>query len=179
MKLIYTRFCPECSEVFSTKSNLNKDKGTCPSCTNKNTIPISSFLRGEKRKGDDDKSPMIIAIDFDGTVVDHRYPEIGEDVPHAVECLKKLTEKGHKLILFTMRSNIGLFEAMEWFKKKEIFLWGVQYNPNQAGWSQSNKCYAEIYIDDSAFGCPLIFPSGFARPCVDWKIIERCLIGND
>ena len=47
---------------------------------------------------------MIIAIDFDGTCVTHEFPKIGKDIG-AIPVLKELTNKGHKLILFTMRSN--------------------------------------------------------------------------
>jgi hypothetical protein len=116
---------------------------------------------------------MVIAIDFDGTVVDHRYPHIGEDAPLAVDTLKQLVSAGHHLILYTMRSGHYLGEAISWFREKEILLWGIQYNPEQASWSQSNKCYAHLYIDDAAFGCPLIEPADFARPCVDWLAVRR------
>lgn len=119
---------------------------------------------------------MVIAIDFDGTVVDHRYPKIGPDVPLAVQTMKDLISEENQLILFTMRSGHGLGEAISWFITKEINLWGVQYNPEQATWSQSNKCYAQLYIDDAAFGCPLIHPKGFERPCVDWAAIRKVLL---
>jgi hypothetical protein len=127
---------------------------------------------------------MVICIDFDGTCVDHRYPDIGPDAPFAVETLKELANFGHKLILFTMRSNIGLVDAIGWFKERNIPLYAIQFNPEQNSWSTSNKCYAELYIDDAAFGCPLIHPEGFNRPCVDWtKVIikfteEKQLCGN-
>jgi hypothetical protein len=121
---------------------------------------------------------MIIAIDFDGTVVDHRYPEIGPDAPLAVETLNELVSSGHRLILFTMRSGYYLGEAMTWFLLRDIPLWGAQYNPEQARWSQSNKCYAELYIDDASFGCPLIKPDGFHRPCVDWSKVKDVLLGG-
>jgi trehalose-6-phosphatase len=116
---------------------------------------------------------MIIAIDFDGTVVDHRYPEIGPDAPGAIETLKALVAAGHRLILFTMRSGYHLGEAISWFEIFGIPLWGIQLNPEQASWSQSNKCYAEMYIDDAAFGCPTIHPKGFKRKCVDWRKVKE------
>ena len=119
---------------------------------------------------------MIIAVDFDGTVVDHRYPLIGKDAPYAVEVLKQLIVAEHKLILFTMRSGLYLDDAVRWFKHKEIALWGIQYNPEQSTWSQSNKCYANLYIDDAAFGCPVIYPPDFARPCVDWQKVRAVLL---
>ena len=119
---------------------------------------------------------MIIAVDFDGTVVDHRYPEIGPVAPWAIETLKALIAQEHQLILFTMRSGHKLGEAIEWFETHDIPLWGIQYNPTQHRWSQSNKCYAQVYIDDAAFGCPLVHPEGFSRPCVDWvKVAETYL----
>lgn len=49
--------------------------------------------------------PIIIAIDFDGTVVDHRFPDVGPDAPGALPVLRKIVEKGHKIILWTMRSG--------------------------------------------------------------------------
>jgi len=116
---------------------------------------------------------MIIAIDFDGTVVDHRYPDIGQEAPGAVQCLKDLVKGDHKLILYTMRSGHHLGAAIDWFKENDIELWGIQYNPQQARWSQSNKCFAHIYIDDAAFGCPMIRPEGFSRPCVDWSAVRK------
>jgi hypothetical protein len=48
-------------------------------------------------------------------------------------------------------------------------LYGINRNPEQDAWTSSPKAYGELYIDDAAFGCPLMFPKGFARPCVDWK----------
>ncbi len=116
---------------------------------------------------------MEIAVDFDGTVVEHRYPDIGQEAPFAVDTLKWLISNGHNIILFTMRSGYHLGQAIDWFSEKEIQLYGVQYNPTQAKWSQSNKCYAQLYIDDAAFGCPLILPKGFYRPCVDWIKVKE------
>lgn len=47
---------------------------------------------------------MIIAVDFDGTCVTHEFPEVGKDIG-AVPVLRELVEKGHKIILYTMRSH--------------------------------------------------------------------------
>ncbi|KJR96740.1 MAG: hypothetical protein VR65_27215 [Desulfobulbaceae bacterium BRH_c16a] len=118
---------------------------------------------------------MYICIDFDGTVVDHRYPDIGQPVPGAIAWLKKLQRHGAKLILFTMRSNSPegsnlLLNAVQYLESNGIKLYGVNRNPDQDIWTASPKAYGDVYIDDSAFGCPLIMPKGFTRPCVDWKI---------
>lgn len=119
---------------------------------------------------------MDIAIDFDGTVVTHDYPKIGKDIG-AVPVLKELINKGHSLILFTMRSGTTLSNAVEWFSNNRIPLHGIQYNPTQAIWTCSNKCYAQLYIDDAALGCPLkTDPELSNRPFVDWeKVAELTL----
>ncbi len=117
---------------------------------------------------------MYICVDFDGTMVDHRYPEIGAPVPGAIDWLKRLQRHGAKLILFTKRENSPeggdlLRQAVQYFEKNGIALYGVNRNPDQDSWTSSPKAYGDVYVDDSAFGCPLIKPKGFSNPCVDWK----------
>jgi hypothetical protein len=115
---------------------------------------------------------MIIAIDFDGTVVTHEWPKIGTDVG-AEPILRQLVENGHLLILWTMRSGPELDAAVEWFKIRDIPLYGANKNPDQH-WSTSPKAYAQLYIDDAALGMPLIRPAG-KRPYVDWRAVEAYL----
>ena len=134
---------------------------------------------------------MIIALDFDGTCVTHEFPNVGKDIG-AVPVLKELVAKGHKLILWTMRSDrevLGairnefiidekgtfLTDAVNWFKENDIPLYGIQKNPTQINWTTSPKCYAERYIDDSAMGTPLI-KSKENRPFVDWRKMRKLLI---
>ena len=126
---------------------------------------------------------MTINIDFDGTVVKHEYPKVGEDIG-AVPVLKRLVEEGHQLILFTMRHEKELDEAVEWFEKNGIKLFGIQTNPTQKHWTTSPKSYAQLMIDDSALGCPLTIDFemvGFeelrpiGRPYVDWVKVEQML----
>lgn len=119
-----------------------------------------------------------IAVDFDGTVVDHQYPDIGPEAPNAIRVLKWLNGMGHKLILNTMRSDEELQEAVEWFKENQIELYGVAHNPTQKGWTNSPKCYANHYIDDAAVGCPLLKLPEFNRPCVNWLEIEKYFKGE-
>jgi hypothetical protein len=131
---------------------------------------------------------MIIAIDFDGTCVTHDFPRIGKDIG-AVPILKQLTDNGHQLILFTMRSDIEepnseddrihtkggkyLTDAINWFKDNDIPLWGIQTNPTQLSWTKSPKAYAQLYIDDAALGCPLILDTAFhERHYVDWNEVK-------
>jgi len=99
---------------------------------------------------------MIIAIDFDGTCVDHIYPNIGKEVPYAVATLKEMARVGHKLILWTMRSNEQLQQAVKWFSDNNIPLYSFLVNPTHHEWTTSRKCCSELYIDYAAFGCPLI-----------------------
>lgn len=119
---------------------------------------------------------MLIAIDFDGTIVEHAYPEIGSAVPGALETLKELHEHGHKLILFTMRSGEFLDEAEEYLKENGISLYGVNRNPEQHNWTTSPKVYAKRYIDDAALGVPLIHPRDGGRAYVNWTEIRRLLV---
>lgn len=119
---------------------------------------------------------MYICVDFDGTIVDHRFPEIGQPVPYAEEWLTRWQKNGAKIILFTMRSdgqedgNV-LDEAVHYLVRRGIMLFGINENPTQEDWTSSPKAYGHIYVDDAAFSCPLIHPPGFARPCVDWQIV--------
>jgi hypothetical protein len=117
----------------------------------------------------------IVCVDFDGTCVLHDYPKIGEDVPHAVNVLKRLNENQVKIILWTIRSEEFLQDAVDWFVEREIELWAVNQNPQQKYWSTSPKAFAPVYIDDAALGCPLKLSADGNRPFADWFEIERLL----
>jgi hypothetical protein len=120
------------------------------------------------------KDILDICIDFDGTCVTHEYPDVGKDIG-AIPVLKELIDKGHKLILFTMRDGKELQDAINWFKDNDIKLYGIQYNPTQRNWTKSNKCYANLYIDDAALGCPLIKPENGDRDYVNWEKVRELL----
>lgn len=120
----------------------------------------------------------IIAVDFDGTCVEHDYPEVGMDVEGAVDVLRALNAKGHRIILYTMRSGSKLEAAIKWFKQRKINLWSVNSNPEQKEWTDSVKVYANYYIDDSALGCPIMFIDGAPRPAVNWAKV-RTILEND
>lgn len=139
-----------------------------------------------------DKDIVDFIIDFDGTCTTHEFPKIGKDIG-AVPVLKELVENGHRLILFTMRSDIEepksdhkkivskggkyLTEAVNWFKENEIPLYGIQTNPTQHTWTTSPKAYGQIIIDDSSIGCPLIYPEN-GRPYVCWKAVRSYLVAK-
>lgn len=115
-----------------------------------------------------------IAIDFDGTIADHRYPDIGDEVPGAFDWMKQFVEAGANLILWTIRCDSEgegpvLTDAVEFCRSRGVEFYGVNENPRQE-WSKSPKAYAHVYIDDAAFGCPLLEnPRLGGRPFVDWE----------
>lgn len=117
-----------------------------------------------------------ICVDFDGTSTTHDYPNIGKDIG-AVKVLKKLVDEGHNLILFTMRSGKTLQDAVDWYAKNNIQLFGINTNPTQKNWTSSPKAYGHLYIDDAALNCPLKYDADFHyRPYVDWEEVEKILI---
>ena len=123
-----------------------------------------------------------IAVDFDGTVVSHEFPNVGHDIG-AVPVLKELVEKGHKLILCTMRGTKGdrnvLEEAVDWFKSNGITLYGINNNPSQFRWTNSRKIFADLYIADQALGAPIKYdPSISAKPFIDWGKVKNLLINR-
>lgn len=126
------------------------------------------------------KTP-IIAVDFDGTCVTHEYPKVGRDVG-ATPVLRDLVAKGHRLILWTMRSDgredgsNPLSDAVKWFEERNLPLFGINSNPEQSSWTGSPKAYAQIYIDDAALGCPLLPGLPGERPFVDWRAIRSMLL---
>lgn len=117
----------------------------------------------------------IVAVDFDGTVVDHRYPDVGPEAPGAVMHLRDLVAGGWDIVLFTMRSGEELDAAVRWFAERDIPLFGVNRNPEQDSWTTSPKAYAQVYIDDAALGCPLVEIAGFKRKCVDWYVVHAIM----
>ena len=119
---------------------------------------------------------VTICVDFDGTCVTNEYPNVGKDLPNCVEVLKKLNEKKVNIILLTQRDGKKLTDAIEWFKKNDIKLYGINDNPSQSSWSKSRKVYADLYIDDRNLGCPLTLHRSLSDEAfVDWKKVEKML----
>lgn len=112
-----------------------------------------------------------IAIDFDNCVVSDLYPEIGVSL-NAEKILKKLVAKGHKLILWTIRSGEPLQKAVQWFKDNGIELFAVNENPDFEHDDYSRKIYYDLCIDDRNIGVPVaaLFDSPRNRilRVVDW-----------
>jgi hypothetical protein len=130
-------------------------------------------------------SNTAIAIDFDGTIAEHRYPDIGKPVPGAFKWMKEFQKLGAKLLLYTMRCDSSgegpvLTDAINFCKANGIIFDGINTNPGQRSWSCSPKCHAQIFIDDHGVFIPLIQPIS-GRAYVDWeKVGPECVrIIND
>lgn len=99
---------------------------------------------------------MIIAVDFDGTIVEHRYPSIGKELPFAIETLKKLAEEGHRLILWTVREGRLLEEAVAFCRERGLVFYAINrdYPEEEKGRNNhfSRKLKADLWIDDRNLG---------------------------
>jgi len=100
------------------------------------------------------KPSLVIAVDFDGTIVEHRYPFIGKIRPFAFETLEALQIKGHRIILWSHRAEKHLDEAVKFCRHHGIEFYAVNKNYPEETWSEtsSRKILADIYIDDRNIG---------------------------
>ena len=110
---------------------------------------------------------MIIAVDFDGTIVEHRYPDIGREKPFAIETLKKLTEEQHRLILWTVRKGKLLQEAVDFCRTRGLDFYAVNRNFPEENEPEERKLRADLWIDDRNLG---------GLP--DWGTIYRMIKNN-
>jgi hydroxymethylpyrimidine pyrophosphatase-like HAD family hydrolase len=113
---------------------------------------------------------MIIAVDFDGTIVEHKFPKIGKEIPYAIETLKLLKGKGHRLILWSYRSGKDLDKAIQFCKKRGLTFYAVNndFEGEEFDNTYSRKIYADIYIDDrNLLGIP------------DWQTIYELITEKD
>lgn len=101
------------------------------------------------------KKRLTLAIDFDGTLVEHRYPEIGTEIPFAVDTLKMLQAEGYRLILWSVREGSLLDEAVEWCQERGLTFYAVNKNyPEETIHDDlySRKLKADLFIDDRNIG---------------------------
>ncbi len=112
---------------------------------------------------------MTIAVDFDGTIVEHKYPEIGKEKPFAIQTLRTLQQEGNRIILFTSREGELLDDAVAFCHKKGLDFFAVNSNqPADALFPrQTSKVIADVYIDDKNLG---------GLP--DWTDIYRMINGQ-
>ena len=98
---------------------------------------------------------MTIAIDFDGTIVEHRYPKIGNEIPFATDTLKMLIKDRHRLILWTVREGKLLDEAVEWCRERGVEFYAVNRDYPEEDASHhgfSRKVKADLFMDDRNLG---------------------------
>ena len=96
---------------------------------------------------------MIIAVDFDGTIVTHEYPKIGKEIPFAIDVLKRLQrEEHHRLILWTVRTGKLLEEAIEFCREKGLEFYAANKNYPEEESHNPRKLKADLFIDDRNFG---------------------------
>lgn len=112
---------------------------------------------------------MIIAVDFDGTIVEHEYPKIGKPIPFAIETLLQLQADGHTLLLWSVREGELLQEAVDYCEKKGLVFYAANKNhPDEDPTKASRKLNADLFIDDRNVG---------GLP--DWGIIYNLILAND
>ena len=111
---------------------------------------------------------MKIAVDFDGTIVEHRYPDIGEELLFAFDTLKQLQKQGHQLILWTFRTGKELKEAVEYCKKNGLEFYAINKSYPEEIYETgkiSRKIDADLFIDDRNIG-------GFPGWSEIWKMLN-------
>ena len=99
-------------------------------------------------------NPLIVAVDFDGTIVEDAYPKVGEPMIFAFDTLKKLQSQGHRLILWTYRSGKRLDDAVAFCKENGIEFYAVNKNFPEEIYDEkySRKIHADLFIDDRNVG---------------------------
>ena len=108
------------------------------------------------------KGRLILAIDFDGTCVEHKFPEIGEPLPESFETLKEFIQAGDRLILWTWREGVFLQEAIDFCREHGVEFESHNKNVIEHNYDKSRKVYADMYIDDR-------MPGGFPG----WNFVKQ------
>lgn len=106
---------------------------------------------------------MIIAVDFDGTLVEHKYPKIGAVIQETLTFVQEAKAKGTKFILHTCRNGKELQEAIDWCKLNGIEPDAVnddvpEVKNSDFGREKSSKPFAHLYIDDRACTLSMLKP---------------------
>lgn len=121
------------------------------------------------------RTSLIIAVDFDGTIVEHRYPFIGKIRPFAFETLEALQMKGHRLILWTHRTGQKLEEAVKFCRSHGVEFYAVNKNYPEEVWgeNESRKILADIYIDDRNLGGVPSWGEIFSMICPEEEMTQK------
>lgn len=98
----------------------------------------------------------IIAVDFDGTIVTHKYPNIGEELPFATETLRMLIRDHHRVILWSVREGKLLQDAIDWCRERGVEFYAVNRDYPEEEKEKNNhysrKLKADYFIDDRGIG---------------------------
>ena len=100
---------------------------------------------------------MIIAVDFDGTIVEHKYPAIGRELPFAIETLRKLQSDRHKLILWTVREGVLLEEALAFCRERGLEFYAVNRDYPEEERDRNNHFSRKL----KAYSTPCFTPREF------------------
>lgn len=111
---------------------------------------------------------MTFAIDFDGTVVEHRFPEIGKEVEGAVQTMKQLQAAGHEIIIWTCRCEPYLGPMTAWLKERGFTPDAVNSNVAHSKAFGVPKVLADVYVDDKSF-----------PPFTNWYELWCAFLGED
>ena len=99
---------------------------------------------------------MVIAVDFDGTIVENKYPEIGQERPFAIETLKMLQADRHRLVLWSCREGQLLDEALQWCRERGVEFYAANRDyPEETTDNNphfTRKLKADLFIDDRNVG---------------------------
>lgn len=133
------------------------------------------------RDATENKYPKIIAVDFDGTLVENAYPDIGETKTDILEYCKEQKARGANIILWTNREGVELANAVKWCEKNGLALDAVNDNlprVTEAFHNNSRKIFANEYIDDHM--CTKFrFEKKIDSPAAEWAIREVDLACKD
>lgn len=109
---------------------------------------------------------MTIAVDFDGTIVEHEYPKIGKLKPNAKETINKWYEQGHKIIIWSCRYDEGIQEVIDFLNDNKIKFHTFNKNVDlDDNFDPYPKIYADLYIDDRGFR--------FTDDKYNWEYLNR------
>ena len=101
---------------------------------------------------------MTIAVDFDGTIVEHAYPAIGKELPFATATLRQLIRDGHQLILWSVREGKLLEEAVKWCEERGVHFYAVNKDLGEDDLNMQDKRFysrklkVQMFIDDRNLG---------------------------
>lgn len=108
----------------------------------------------------------IFAIDFDGTIVEHEFPDIGPEKFAAIKTMKDLQKVGHKVIIWTCRSGRYLESMKSWLKNHDFVPDAINENIDKLDFGFP-KVYANVYLDDRSF-----------PPFENWESVQRQFLND-